>query len=253
MNYELNICINNEVCRAFLQKGFFDTSASPGILHCHKYSEVHIIIGGKASLWIENGVREFSPGDAFIIPPEIYHCITESEKETGHIAFQIEARIDAFRTTKLSAALIDELLSLLPRLPKEPTPRLSPLLSLLCADFFSENIEPIREITDASAIIYEFISQNYDREARLSELAEQLHFSSKQTERLIQRCYSCTFKEAMTDRRMTVAEFFEKNTDMTAQEISEKLGFSSFSGFWKAKKRRLERKTDNSSNIETQE
>lgn len=244
MNYELNICINDQLCRAFLQDGFFDTSAPTGMLHCHKYSEVHIIKDSSASFWIGSRLEHFPACSAFILPPGVYHCFAGAQCELKHIAFQIEARADQYRLTALPPSLIDELFSMLPTLRQKTEPRLSPLLSLICADFFADSTKPIREMTDTSAIIYEFISQNYNRDVQLSELAEQLHFSSKQTERLIKRCYSSTFKEAITDYRMTVADFLEKNTSLTGQEISMRIGFASYSGFWKARKRWQKKKQD---------
>ena len=76
----------------------------------------------------------------------------------------------------------------------------------------------------------------------VKKLAEELHISVKQAERLVVLHTGCTFNTALTNNRIRAAEFLMKTTSFSISEIANLVGYESHSGFWKAYKRYREQK-----------
>ena len=91
---------------------------------------------------------------------------------------------------------------------------------------------------DEGYIICEFFSNHYNGVIKVSDLAKTLGFSEKQTERLVLKFTGRTFKQELVSRRMEMARYLEKNTNMTMTEIALYVGYNSYNGFWKAYKKR---------------
>ncbi len=94
----------------------------------------------------------------------------------------------------------------------------------------------LKEITDPAVLIYEFFSMRYNRNIKLSDLAAFLNYSEKHTERLLKKHTGMTFKNKLIEYRMKTAGFLRKSTAMTMTEIAGYVGYSNYSGFWKARK-----------------
>lgn len=228
---ELNIYINESVQKAFLNNFVMTRDNITKIIHCHKYSEIHIIFGGNATLRVENGLYDFSSGDICIIPAGVYHCFKNSTAKK-HFAFQITKNSFEFMKKRISESILYEL----DRTSSENVENsagLSALLSFICSEFFP--YRAILKMNDTACLIYEFISQNYNRDVKLSDLAGKIHFSEKQTARLVKKFTGMTFREYLMTHRLTVAEYLTENSNMTEAEIAEYVGYSTYSGFWKAK------------------
>lgn len=241
MIYEIDLCTNSPAKKAFIQNGVFHSGIITRIIHNHSYAEIHIIADGCADFYIDGEVRSFSQYDCFIVPAGMYHCCKNAEAQTRHIAFQLTA--DCVRPSfgRLSPEITAELSCVLADMETSAgCAKLSALLSYVCADFFADNAPKIKEMSDTAATIHEFISKSYNLDIKLSDLAKELHFSEKQTERLIKKHSGTTFKTLLTRYRMTVADFLKKNTEMSETEIAEYVGYSTYNGYWKAKKKLAE-------------
>lgn len=62
---------------------------------------------------------------------------------------------------------------------------------------------------------------------RLSDLAEILHLSERQTQRFLQEHYGKTFTQKLTEARMSEAIYQLTNTKETIEKIAEEIGYSS--------------------------
>lgn len=239
MDYELKLYINGKEETAFLQSGFFDLYSTSPALHRHNYTEIHVIKDGSASFQIGNTVHDFEAGSVFILPAGLFHCCVASSSDMQSIAFQITASIEQFSASHAPLSLLSEITECIAaiRLPNVCT-KLSALLSYLCADFFAADAQLISEISDPVIVIQEFLSLNYTRSPSLAELAALLHFSEKQTERLVKKHTGYPFKRAVAEYRMTVARYLETSTQMTATEIAAYVGYSTYNGYWKAQRRK---------------
>lgn len=236
MEYELTFWRGGQKETAFLQNGFFDPQRATSSLHQHKYTEFHILQSGKATFYIGNTLHSFEAGDAFALPPGIFHCCTEAEAGTQSIAFQTTAAVAHFCASHVPQTILDELAQCINNLA-EPSgcAKLAALLSYLCADFLPESTAHFQKISDPSMRIQEYISNHYSEACSLAELAALLHFSEKHTERLVKECTGQSFKRALVEYRMTVADYLKRNTQKSDAEIADYVGYATYNGFWKAR------------------
>lgn len=238
MYCEFNTVINGNREKIFLKAGLSPKGCVTKIIHFHNYTEIHMLLGGNARFSIGNTEYSFKSGDVFAIPPEIYHYCTECDETVQDIGFQTTAHVDEFCRGKLPEEIAVSVVELFGELCENSSAeKLSALISYALTDLFSDGAVKAVKMTDTAALIYEFISLNYNRDIKISDLASELKYSEKQTERLVYKYTGQTFKKLLTSYRLTVAEFLKKNTTMNANEISGYVGFLSYNGFWKAKKK----------------
>lgn len=236
MEYELEFWHGGQKEKAFLQNGFFDPKRATSNLHQHKYTELHMIQAGKTTFYIGNASHSFEAGDAFALPPGIFHCCTQAEPGTQSIAFQTTVSVEHFCVAHVPRTILDELTACM-KLLNEPSgcAKLASLLSYLCADFTSDSAVHFQKIADPSMLIQEYISNHYSGNCSLAELAALLHFSEKHTERLVKKCTGLSFTHALVEYRMRVADYLKRNTQKSETEIAAYVGYATYNGFWKAR------------------
>lgn len=239
MVYELNSYINGEKNKIFFQSLLMTKENVTKIIHNHRYAEIYIVFDSKAKFLIDNKSCTFSSGTAFLIPAGTYHCCIETDENTKLIAFQTDIKSDCFLSRDISHNIISQIVSMA---EKEDFifngAELSALLSVVANSFFPKVL--IKQTQDYAAVIFEFLSDNYNREVKISELSKKLYLSDKQTTRLVKKYTGYTFKNAVANYRIKVADFLEKNTDMSKADIAVYVGYSSYSGYWKTKMRLAE-------------
>ena len=84
-----------------------------------------------------------------------------------------------------------------------------------------------RILEQTRALLLETRSPPLDREAVLEKV--RLNACENCGSRKV-----CTFREEMTHRRMEAARQLMKDQSLSLTEIAEKVGYQSYSGFWKA-------------------
>ena len=239
MAYELTFFTGSGTCTAFLQEGFHSPGAPSGNLHRHTYPEIHAISGGEALFFIGSETFRFAEGDIFLIPPGCYHMCRTFSEGIIHTAFQTDAPLRTFSRAHMEPALLKAFLQEI-RVNLKPgcCRKIQACLSLLYSHFTQDAPPLLRESSDHAFLIHEFFSHSYREEVSLPDLARQLHFSEKHTARLVQKHTGKTFTQALTAQRMAVAEHLAATTDMSLAEIAQYVGYRSYSGFWKAYKKR---------------
>lgn len=235
MSYELNSYVNGNIIKFFLNNPLMDNNSATKLIHNHKYTEFHIVSGGNIKIFIDNKNYDFSAGNVYVIPGGTYHCYIEAELQAQIVAFQTSIDINEFEHHYVPHNIIEEIVSILKKEKyKHDSSGLAALLSFVVSAFFPP--VKIKHSRDDATVIYDFISKNYNKKVNMGELSEILHLSDKQTERLVKKYTGYTLKKAIMMYRIKVAEFLERNTDMTETEISEYIGYSNYSGYWKLKK-----------------
>ena len=177
-----------------------------------------------------------------IIPRDIFHCCTNKENDTMITAFQINRDIGKVSFYDVGSKIILEFLEEIKRstINRDYT-KISAYISLFCSYFCSDSNLSVQPVTDYAFLIYEFFSANYAKDLHLEDLAEILHLSERQTERLVIEYTGKTFKDELVTIRMNIAKKLLKSTDMSLSEIAQYVGYRSYAGFWKAmKKHRIE-------------
>ena len=159
-----------------------------------------------------------------------------------YIAFQTDFEAKSLAVYPLAEGVADELKRESAAAEKSGNySRICAYLALFCS-YYSEEKTAAAKIGDYSYLIREFFTENYAKELTLSQLAGELRTSVRQAERLVRRYTGRSFCDELLYTRMAMADALMKDTDMSLREIAECVGYGSYSGFWKAKKRYDERK-----------
>ncbi len=240
MNYELNTYIGNQPVSFYVQIGFFDHKNVQYPLHNHSFPEIHIFSEGSAVLECDNEKLLTNAGDAILIPAYKYHKYSDFSPESRRITFLInsEQEHNCIKKTTfpqvLAPLICDEINSYY---TSGNDNKIKELISFICSDFFeSENKKPL-PVTDREFIIREFFAKKYNLDISINELAKELSLSSKQTAREIKKYTGQTFREQLAKTRVEMAKVMMKTTDLPLSEISRSVGYSSYSGFYKAYRR----------------
>lgn len=81
-------------------------------------------------------------------------------------------------------------------------------------------------------LIDEFFYQNYDRpDCKREDLAQMLCISERQLSRIFAQNYAMSFRERLLQTRMEMAEALRSSEHFSAEQLSEKVGYSSASAF----------------------
>lgn len=239
MNYELTIPIGTHVHKAFLQGGFYQHSGKPAAIHMHNYAEIHVITDGGMVFEAGEQRKNIESNSVLIVPPRCFHGCIAREETARHSAFQIDLPCEEFAVRKVAADVLDALFRLIDQTKTESDyTELAAHLAFLAAPFC--RIEPIyaQRISDYGFLIHEFFVQHYNEDMHLSALAEELHLSERQTERLVLEHTGHTFREELTRVRLLMADRLLKTTNLSLTEIARYVGYQSYAGFWKAMKKR---------------
>ena len=232
MKNELMIKIGENEIKCIFLDGFYSNISPTSNLHSHNYTEIHILCGGAATFEIENESREFSGFHAFALPAGLLHRFSVIDG-ARHSAFLVETNLSKFVQKEIPEPLAFDFFNEIEKCEvSNDYTKISAYISLFCADLLELSPLTPTPITDIAFIVNNFFSVNYAKEASLAELAAELHYSEKQTARLVKKHTGKTFKQAMIDYRMSIAQHLAKNTNMSLSEIAERVGYNSYNGFW---------------------
>ena len=232
---EMKAYVGENELRIFLQQGFFQHEAASGNLHNHKYCEIHIVFCGSIDFFISGKRITVNGGQGIIIPTGEYHSRMVSDpSQTKVCAYQA-----AMNVTSADIADLDGCAELLKKeieqyLETGKCVKLASLLGLICSYFYKESVVLPRPIDDREFIIYEFFANNYDKDVSLADIALQLRLSEKQAERLIIRSTGMSFRRQIVAKRIENAKMLVKTEGISLAKAAERVGYQSYSGFWKA-------------------
>ena len=230
---ELILGVGGQPYRAFLQDGF-RASITTARLHKHNYAEIHIVTGDMA-VDLGSETQKLKTYTAMIIPSGSYHRIIP-EKSTRRISFQIEAECTEPKTVPLHAGVVDALFSEAEScFDSGDFSVITAFLSLVATELLEKRYSGEKEV-DYSLSIREFFSRRYSENVRLCDLADELHLSERQTERLVIKHTGRSFRDELTATRMAVADQLISEGKMPLGEICSYVGYRSYAGFFKARK-----------------
>lgn len=235
----MNIYFNNRASRIFIQRGFFpdDNSLCRAPYHKHSYAEIHMISEGSSVINVENREYTLNRGDVILIPAKAYHTIKTISENARHSAFQIDYNCGFDIITKnippeILNIYFNEITEC--RSLDSDFSKVVPYLELILSTLLNTRAIYVHETTDYSHLIHEFLSISYNNDdVKVSQLANTLHLSEKQTQLLVKRHTGKTFKQALASYRMKIADYLISNTNMSMTDIASAVGFKTYSGFWK--------------------
>jgi len=92
--------------------------------------------------------------------------------------------------------------------------------------------DPGTRYNQQSYFIDYYINHNYNKKVSIQELADYLHVSRRQADRIVNHIFDTSYAELILNRRMSIAQMLLQKTDMTCAQIAEKVGYSSYAGFY---------------------
>ncbi len=221
----------------FLLDGFYDPSVKKSPFHRHYYTEIHLITGGTASYQVDDRTIDLCDNNTLAIPGGHWHNNLRHDPTVRHAAFCIDYPLESVVVCKVNTELIDLFLDAIGRCAtSRQYQEIQPYLSLVLFHLLPQSPLPATPIGDPAFIIDRFFSLNYHRQARLTELAQILRLSEKQTGRLVQKYTGRPFTQAMVAYRLSAAQHLRKTTDMSLADIAAAVGYQSYNGFLKAYK-----------------
>lgn len=245
MDKELFVMVADEQYKVFLQKGFFNNDSKlTDFFHKHHYCEIHIIAKGEATLVVNENEYKISAGDVILIPEDTMHCFKNIIEKTENISFQIMISDTYVKIVKIPEMFLVDLVNEIKRVKEnENYSKVQAFLCLLCTYLLDEKKLKAQRISDYEFIIREYFNINYNKEIKLSDLAKMLHLSERQTERMVIKYTGNTFKKEIIRKKMDVASHMVLDGKISLKEISEYVGYQSYSGFWKKYKKYSNEKT----------
>lgn len=247
VNYEMSVNVCGVQTKVFLQRGFFNSNRpmkktpSPYSFptpHLHRYPEIHLFIGEGIKLTIEKKTLSPAPGTILIIPELTYHSLSIPENSL-HCAFQLDIPIAEAGYRTLPIDLLHEFISEMNRCSSlADFSKLERYISFIASYFVAPAPQKAKQCTDYAFIILEFMSLYYNLDIHLSDLAERLHVSEKQTARLVVKYTGNTFNDELTRYRISAAkQLMAVQPDLPVSTVASLVGYQSHSGFRKAYKR----------------
>ena len=230
---ELTVTVGGIERKVFLQDGFYSSSAPTPYMHKHSYAEIHFVSGGRLILAVDDKEYELTDGDYLAIPSGVYHGCKYMDDSAKHSAFQVDEPIREVMRYSVNGGIASEFINEIAKCGKNGDHvRIAAYISLICS-YFAPSLE-VQRITDSGFLISEFFYNNYGADARLEDLAELMHLSPRQTERVVEAQTGRSFRGALTFTRMQVAERLINISAMPLSEVAQYVGYRSYAGFWKA-------------------
>ncbi len=206
--------------------------------HNHRQGELHLLLTGSADYTVGPEKRQIQAGEYIYIPPKVHHSAKAPNRTTTFISFSLRGGPKQILFSSLSPAFLDGIRNACQESEKNGTlAPLMPYFYILLGDILRPNGPVIRENRDYEGMIMRYLDAHYNQSITLASVAEYLGISTKQVQRVVQKETNRTFLEELTARRMQAARYLEKNTTMTSAEIAHYVGYNSYSGYWKARKK----------------
>lgn len=216
--------------RIFFEQGIRTCIPIPSPLHKHEHEEIHIAIHGKMTVTVENVEYELQEGDSIIIPRGAYHATLPCDECIHRFSFQADLEDCKLMKRHFPTDFILELYERL-LVGDECINYYSFICSELAgAHFFKAKLE-----SNYRFEIGNFFDKRHHENIGIEDLAQELHLSKMQTQRLVKLHTGKTFGENLRSYRIKVADYLLANTDMTNEEIATYVGYRSYSGYWKAR------------------
>ena len=221
-------------------KIFFDEiyiTFSPTHIHTHGHSEIQVVGDGNILLTVNNQKIRVGSYEAVLIPANAFHSTECDAPPARFFSFHLEHPISEGAIIKIPKDFAEDFFKKLQQGISENTPSLYiNQIMFITAELINNN-KATKIPEDYKYIINEFFSHNYNKNITVANMANELSLSAVQTQRIIKQHTGKTFGENLLEYRMTVANNLIETTDMTMEQIASYVGYSTYSGFWKAHKK----------------
>lgn len=245
-------------------------------IHSHHVAELQYVHSGEHFLsYINTDDKEehtlkIDAGKLVLIPPNVYHySTTEPNFTILSFSFDIQsmpdARSDFFNkiyntvySPKSPIVIDDDYMKSIFRLivkrmvstndssisfdqyhtPFLVTSVLASLMEYLIREYANEprNKESTQTELDREFLIKNYVSIAFNKANALESLAAMLGVSTRQAQTLVKQITGKNFKSLILEQKMKLANSLIENTDHSLRQISDEIGYESYSSFYTAYK-----------------
>jgi len=223
--------------------------------HMHKEMEIISVLNGRARFHIDSLSFDIKKGDVVLVSPYQIHNATflaDEEYERCCICFDLDLLYDKKLNNDLENGIvtINNIINdpLCAELVKEAClakvneesgwefkviGNLSKLFGILKEKDLFSNSNSFLQTKIQNRLIISFVSENYNKDISSKSVAEALHIDGSYFCRLFKANFGCNFQDYLSRYRIEKAKTMLKNSELSVSEISESVGFNSFSYFTK--------------------
>ena len=232
----------------------------PFLLHNHSFVEFQYITDGSGVLSTPAGDHELTPGHLLLVPPQLDHRLRLTaptlSRQTLALLFLSSNTVSPaefdpfFSACRGSEPLVldvqagsplEHALQALCRLTgtQDPDAHVREIMRAYCILFLTEVSRALPSsdshrvqsqhppITWERLVIDNFFSSNYNAKLNAAALADELHISTRQLNRVLQNLYGMGFQEKTNAQRLRIAVDRLTHSDEPIAQIAELLGFGS--------------------------
>lgn len=224
--------------------------------HCNAEYELHMILRGECSLDVEENHYQLRAGQAVVIAPGKYHRphteLREFERfslgfslSEGPLLEELKRIVPqclCFTLATDSIQYCNEMIS--EREYKNPFREQAQeaLLTLLTISLlrnlqtasYQEPSASRQEEIERTSLIDNYFERYFAEKSGCAVLAQQLHLSTRQLDRILKDHYGMGFQEKLIHTRMDHAALLLRTTEQTVQDIIGAVGYNSVTAFYKA-------------------
>lgn len=241
-----------------------DNNPSKDFRATHTHASYEIFFVTKGKLWLTTEDKSFLCENSLVlVPPSTPHYTITENAVISVIFFSVERHgeeqknslydrfVEKVSKSPVQLEINDDIAYFISRIAKErdSTQRTYELLSHLVSALFLDiiyGIVPLRSSAPKHPPTYydqkinRFLIGRYNQKICRKDLANALFLSEKQTSRIIQNRFGCSFNELVMRWRLNVACMYLTQTSMEIYEIASSVGYEYpnlfFSHFKKAYK-----------------
>ncbi len=274
LSYDTPVSVSDIAIQTVLDEAFYsDTFYITPYNHSHPYFELHIGIAGEYAItFMEHPTVYMRPSMFCLIPPELCHSTQYVSPNAQKLAIrfsycQTRAKADfaplyaSFHKVfndlnRPFSTCSDGIFQLMQLLRQETLNKRQgsdvleqQLLSQLYVYLMRILLPPENSVTNnaskADSInlrylhIDKFLTEHCCQNITERDLANYISLSTRQTGRILQTIYGMGFQEKLTDMRLVRAAGLLSETKMPLEEIARSVGYTSYSGFYMAFRKRF--------------
>lgn len=218
--------------------------------HCHADYELHLILRGSCTVYVESDEYVLQPGNALLIAPGQYHhpLQTSGELQRLCLCFSVspgELSQALARRAGPCALLPMDLRNTVAGILQElssPAPFRNTLLHgyleqltvflLRSLEVAPHSAATPPEVDWRTGVIDEYF-ENHITDGSEAELAQLLHLSTRQLSRVLLQNYGMSFRQKRTGARMDYAGFLLRTTARSISKICSNVGYQSEAVFFR--------------------
>ena len=245
--------IGKHECSVRIEDSYKSFSRVTHTRHCNAEHELFILLEGSCTFEVEDACYEMKRADGLLVFPSRFHCPLELSEDAALLALPFTVEGNPFGADK------DCMLLSLPSFVYEASKQF--LLELENDALFGREVarscckillteafrlaacggETEKEEEEQKTktrhridLIDQFFDQPFSPETGEEGLAEMLHLSRRQLNRILKSHYGMCFREKLLRSKMDRAAFLLRKTQASISNISEEVGYLSVTAFFKA-------------------